>query len=723
MTSQLRLFLLSIGSLALAACRSGTISVPDSGLDGAADAFDGVTDGASDDETLYDAADGELQDTGPDGGDTADGQATDDGELSDEGAATDDGSGSQDEGSPSDGADGGVVEPLGTVSGVIRINHFGWRPEDRKQVVLQERPQVTVELRRTRDNSIAASFTSSALSEDEDSLDRFALVDFSSFTEEGEYYFYLPGENLRSYVFVIDQAVYNLVGQAAVKSFYFQRCNHEKVLPYATDALPGSSGLGGQWIDEACHLGDYSAKAGPGSPDNGQLDVHGGWHDAGDYQKTLWGRGVPEMLFAYEINPAVWKDNQLNLPESGNGAPDLLDELAWELDFYTRMQRPDGHFMTSVKGRDDTSVSPPSTSDQERVYFDSTSPSGDGWSGGGVTVGEATGNAVLSLAHAAMVFEAAHLSQAAARYHQAALAGWQWLSSYTPQNDTERRLRAAAAAAVFRLDSSISSARSVVEQFAWDTFDGQLPWSATPSERVMTAGCWHILLNSQASEALKQKVRAGISALVERAFSQEGAYGGMFGSSQDGWDYSWGSNSHQSMYGANLFMALRFGISGDHTPEQAAFLAQKHFHYMLGLNPLNMVYLTNMAAYGGEHSSFQIYHGWFSYTGGDGDHGNALYNGKPASVPEPLYPYYPQDNQTSRYGPAPGLVPGGPNYYYSCEYEIPNRQRPAYAYRDFSVGCDWSGSACRGCSWEITEPMNAYQGPFVLLVSFMMSAD
>ena len=27
---------------------------------------------------------------------------------------------------------------------------------------------------------------------------------------------------------------------------------------------------------------------------------------------------------------------------------------------------------------------------------------------------------------------------------------------------------------------------------------------------------------------------------------------------------------------------------------------------------------------------------------------------------------------------------------------------------------------CRASSWEITEPMQAYQGPFVLLVSFLM---
>ena len=87
---------------------------------------------------------------------------------------------------------------------------------------------------------------------------------------------------------------------------------------------------------------------------------------------------------------------------------------------------------------------------------------------------------------------------------------------------------------------------------------------------------------------------------------------------------------------------------------------------------------------------------------------------------EPLYPYHPDDDARSQHGPAPGLVVGGPNPNYSCDYNIPRQHLPAYAYRDFSVGCDWSGSACQACSWEITEPMCAYQGPVVLLLSLMM---
>jgi endoglucanase len=618
------------------------------------------------------------------------------------------------------GAGGTEATMPGTsISADIRVDNFGWRPADRKVAVLLGHAGVRVELRSATDNAVAGSFAASAaLANDEDSGDAYAAVNFSAFANTGDYYLSIPSLGIRSYQFRIADDVYDVVGAAAVKSYYYQRCNHNKVLPYATDALGGFPGRDGKWIDGACHMSDSRLHAGPGSVNNGTLDVHGGWHDAGDYQKTLWGRGVPEMLFAYEINPSAWTDGQLNLPESGNGIPDLLDEIKWEIDFYVRMQRPDGHFMSSTKGRNPTTSSPPSQSDEKRVYFDCTSPTGNGWSGGGVTIAAATGNAVLSLAHAAIVLRKSGQSTIADGYAQSAALGWAWLNARTLSSD-EQRLKAAAAAAVFRMDPKNATAKAVAEAFAWDSFDGQLPYSATPAENVMSMGAYHCLSNASASSGVQTKARAGIATLAERAFEQQGAYGGMFGGPGNGWDWSWGSNRHASMYGANLMMAAHFGAIGSRTAQDVAFLAQKHFHYMLGLNPLNMVYLTNMAAYGGEHSSFQIFHDWFSFTGNDGDHGNTSFNGKPIWVDEPLYPYYVDDKQTSTFGPAPGLIPGGPNPGYAGSYVL-KKDKPAYAYRDFSVACDSSGGACRGASWEITEPMAAYQGPFVLLVSFMM---
>ncbi|MBW1811049.1 MAG: glycoside hydrolase family 9 protein [Deltaproteobacteria bacterium] len=610
------------------------------------------------------------------------------------------------------------------IDGVIRLNHFGWRTTDRKVAIVLGYPNQSWELRSSGDNGLVASYQSSGLSSDEDSNDQVSTVDFSAHTQPGDYYLALPAQDIRSYDFRIADDVYNLVGAVAMKSFYFQRCNHDRALPYAGDALAGHLGRGAEWVDGACHLEDLQVGPGPGSTDLGQLDLRGGWHDAGDYQKTLWGRGLPEMLWAYELNPTAWPDDQLNIPESGNGLSDLLDELAWELDFYLRLQRPDGHFMSSVKGRDASVMSPASASDENRVYFDCTSPSGNGWSGGGVTLVAASSNAILSLAHAAIVFRAAGAQTKGDAYAQAAIDGWAWLNNASTSDDRERRLKTAAAAAVYRLDSNQASALAHAEGFGWASWDDLLPFNATPAEAIIGTGAWHLLANPAVAQPLKDTVGAAAQQVyVDRAFTQAGAYGGMFGGPGDGWDWSWGSNRAQSSYGAHLMMCAHFGLLSGHSAQELRDQAQKYLHFILGLNPLNMVYLSNMAAYGGEHSSFQIYHAWFSYFGNDGDNGNPLYNGKPGGVEEPLYPYYPDDDALSTHGPAPGLLVGGPNFYYGCSYDIPNRQNPPYAYRDFSTSCDWDGNQCLACAWEITEPMAAYQGPFVLLVSFFMDQN
>jgi endoglucanase len=622
------------------------------------------------------------------------------------------------------GLDGGpVAPPMGTLTGAVRVDNFGWRPTDTKIAVVLGQAGQAVQLINVSTGASVGSFTSSSpLQTDAYSGDGYSTVDFSAFSTSGDYYLYVPSLNERSYPFRISGDIYDIVGAASVKAYYFQRCNHDKALPFATDALLGYS-AGGQWVDGACHTTDSNAPAGPGSTDNGLLDVHGGWHDAGDYQKTLWGRGVPQMLFAYEVNPGAWTDGQLHIPESGNGIPDLLDEVRWELDFYVRMQRPDGHFMTSTKGDNPTVTSPPSASNEGRVYFDCTSPSGNGWSGGGVTLAVATGNAVLSLAHAAIVFRSIGQNTIAAGYATAAVAGWNWLNAYTATG-AENDLKASAASAVFRMDPTQSTAQAFVDAFPWDTWDGMIPNTITPGEGTLSTGAWHYLLNASGTASVKTKIEAAVAqGFVNPAFTADGPYGGMFGSSTNGWDWSWGSNRNQAFYGLNLFMAARQGIYGSHTEAEVLALAQKHLHYMLGLNPLNMVYMTNMAAYGGEHSSFQIFHSWFSFTVNDGDNGNTTYNGKPQSVLEPLYPYNPADTQTSTYGPAPGLVPGGPNWYYDGTYVIPNRTFPAYAYRDFSVGCGWNGSVCTASSWEVTEPDVGYQGAMVLLTSFVMSSQ
>lgn len=97
-----------------------------------------------------------------------------------------------------------------------------------------------------------------------------------------------------------------------------------------------------------------------------ERDVSGGWFDAGDYNKyTDWnGNYVETLLMAYFDRPKAFTDDY-NIPESGNGIPDILDEAWWGLEHLLRIQNDDGSIL-SVIG--ESSMSPPSAA-TGRTYY------------------------------------------------------------------------------------------------------------------------------------------------------------------------------------------------------------------------------------------------------------------------------------------------------------------------------------------------------------------
>jgi endoglucanase len=100
----------------------------------------------------------------------------------------------------------------------------------------------------------------------------------------------------------------------------------------------------------------------------------GGWHDASDYGKYVSPASVALvlMLWAAEQFPAAVAADNLGIPESGNGIPDLLDEVCVELDWLLTMQGPSGgvyHKLTALKYNTET---PPHRDDQRRVFAEMT---------------------------------------------------------------------------------------------------------------------------------------------------------------------------------------------------------------------------------------------------------------------------------------------------------------------------------------------------------------
>ena len=72
------------------------------------------------------------------------------------------------------------------------------------------------------------------------------------------------------------------------------------------------------------------------------VQASGGHHDAGDYNPRSHIDVAQILLDAYEVAPKKFYDGQLNIPESGNGIPDIVDEALWALKLWIGLQDDDG---------------------------------------------------------------------------------------------------------------------------------------------------------------------------------------------------------------------------------------------------------------------------------------------------------------------------------------------------------------------------------------------
>jgi hypothetical protein len=71
--------------------------------------------------------------------------------------------------------------------------------------------------------------------------------------------------------------------------------------------------------------------------------IVGGWHDAADFDMREYHIPmVRQLACAYCVCPENFAPNQLDLPESGNGIPDILNEAMWGGRLWLNSQEPDG---------------------------------------------------------------------------------------------------------------------------------------------------------------------------------------------------------------------------------------------------------------------------------------------------------------------------------------------------------------------------------------------
>lgn len=415
-------------------------------------------------------------------------------------------------------------------------------------------------------------------------------LDFTSLQKPGSYFLTCQlsqSETVTSPVFTIGNHVYKNLEKDLIKAFYFQRCGTALTKEYA-----------GEYTHSVCHtapailLEDYiNHTAQPAS-----WDMTGGWHDAGDFGRytTAAAVAVAHLLYAYELFPESFGDS-LNIPESGNGIPDILNECLYELKWLLKMQREDGgvyHKLTSFCHAD--YVMP----EEDKLQFLLFPVS---------SMAVADFAAVMALAsriYRPFLPEFADAALAAAR------RSWEWLlqnpyvgfhnpegsntGEYGDESDLDERLWASAE--LLRSDSGLSgSSGSYLENLTHYIHSGvsktDFGW---PDVSGLAMLCTLFDKEHHAPKEIEADFRTALFTQADTLLSVIQAGGYRLAMYPE--DYSWGSN--MIVCNRSMLLILAFLLAEGEKKQAYREGALEQLHYLLGKNALDVSYVTGH----GEHA-------------------------------------------------------------------------------------------------------------------------
>jgi len=532
--------------------------------------------------------------------------------------------------------------------------------------------------------------------------DRAWWFDFSIVGVPGEYYIYDVEKNAKSYNFRIGDAVYEEVMYHALRMFYYNREGIAHTEPYAE----------APWLDDAAWIGPGQDKEARDVLDINNLDklrdVSGGWMDAGDTNKyvTFVNGIVHSLMTVYENDKNFYWDFDLNIPESHLDAPDILSELKWEMDWLIKMNNDDGSTLikSGMQSRDATS--PPSKDTTQRVYNGREST--------------AAAIAVAGMfAHGALVYDTVPVYEDyAIELAKRAEKSWDWyighLDAGTRNVNVDRgEVRSGNAnRTLFEQDMmALTAAVYLYDLTGKETYHNYIKanYDKVPPVNADTTHFWYsafmtwsvtevglaMLYYANLADADPAIVRDIFEAYTNAAMdlTRDTPYDFIPNiSAYRAYIYNelhiWGGHNNRSIRGFDAYLAGELELVMGKMDEFYKRSANQ-LHYFHGVNPFNKTFLTNMKSAGASDSVMYMYHEWFQN------------NANPAVNIAP-----------------PGYLVGGPNKFWTTGLTPPDNQPHMKSYIDMPHNyrnSAWGGGSYQ--SYAYTEPMCAYQGNYVMLLS------
>lgn len=256
----------------------------------------------------------------------------------------------------------------------IRVNQVGFYPNSPKVAIVTDSSATEFTLVNASTKQVVFTGSIEKMGVWEYSDEFAGKADFTKFTQEGRFYVSVKGVG-DSYPFEIASQANLGVGKASLKFFYYQRACIDLPAQYA-----------GKWARSAGHVQQdgnaviHSSAATTDRPEGTKFYSGRGWYDAGDYNKYIVNSGISTytLMALYEGYPKYFDTLKLNIPESNNNIPDLLDEVLWNLRWMLTMQDKDGgvyHKLTNTNF--DGSVEPSKATNTRYAIMKTTAASLD----------------------------------------------------------------------------------------------------------------------------------------------------------------------------------------------------------------------------------------------------------------------------------------------------------------------------------------------------------
>jgi len=266
-------------------------------------------------------------------------------------------------------------DPINQRSEAVHVSHLGFRPDDPAKVaflscwmgdgkgISYPEKMVFYMLDDTNGKSVFQGVTTLSKSADDKTEDAYKRnyngtdvyeMDFTALQEPGVYRVYVEGVGC-SYNFKINDEVWRDAFIVSAKGFYHQRSGIPIGPPYTDFKRPRpfhpDDGLKvyastASLMDTGNGLNQKDTNFGnlvKGKTDHIVPNAWGGYMDAGDWDRRIQHLEASRLLLDLaDIFPDYFGNLSLNIPESGNGLPDIVNESLFNLDCYRRMQTAEG---------------------------------------------------------------------------------------------------------------------------------------------------------------------------------------------------------------------------------------------------------------------------------------------------------------------------------------------------------------------------------------------